>query len=127
MEQDSCEGRVLIVDDEPLVLRSIERLLRGSGFKCTLAMGPEEALRLVQDSASDFDVVITDHRMPGMSGLELGRRLSVLAPKLPVVLLTGYSGSLDAEEVRESGVRHVIVKPPDCEVLQETVLGLING
>jgi signal transduction histidine kinase len=103
--------RVLIVDDEPLVLASLARLLRRSGWEVHVEEGGAAALR--RAARGGIDVVLTDYAMPGMSGTELARALKDQHPGLPVVLVTGNPGEvpLDGEVVA------VVAKPPDLPQL----------
>ncbi|MFZ5442183.1 MAG: hybrid sensor histidine kinase/response regulator [Myxococcota bacterium] len=90
---DSALGvRVLVVDDEALLRRSASRLLLTFGCTVTEAPGGPEAVELVRADPSRFDVVLMDYTMPEMDGAEATRRILALAPSLPVVLSSGYSG-----------------------------------
>ncbi|MCO6418169.1 response regulator [Siccirubricoccus sp. KC 17139] len=81
---------VLLVDDDPLVLASLAEMLADLGHRTvTAASGPEALARL--DATARFDLVITDHAMPGMTGLQLAEALARLRPGLPVLLATGYA------------------------------------
>jgi CheY-like chemotaxis protein len=76
-----------------------------------------EALELFRADPSRFDVVITDMTMPGMSGAEFAQRLAGIRPDLPVILTTGYPGSLLDRNIREIGIREVLLKPPSIQSL----------
>jgi signal transduction histidine kinase len=82
--------RVLVVDDDPIVLAGTAAMLEDLGHVATEASSGESALRLLL-SAAGFDLVITDHAMPGMTGTELAARIRGSWPKLPVVIATGYA------------------------------------
>lgn len=82
-------GRVLVVEDEPLVRDLTTRILRGAGFEVRAVAGAAEAERVA--SEADFDAVLTDVVMPGMNGVELARQLRARRPGLPVVFMTGYT------------------------------------
>jgi serine/threonine-protein kinase len=111
------QGRVLCVDDEPGILRSLQWLLQRD-FEVTTCASALEALPLV--TGGDFDVVISDQRMPGMSGVEFLRRVRDSAPRAMRLLLTGYS---DAQailrSVNDSEIFRFIHKPwnPDALLL----------
>ena len=111
--------RVLCVDDEPSVLRSLNWLLR-SRFDVSSANGASEGLELVRNSA--FDVVISDQRMPGMTGTEFLERVKETSPNTMRLLLTGYSEYTDVlRSVNDSEVFRFINKPWDNQHLIETV------
>jgi CheY-like chemotaxis protein len=81
---------VLVVDDDPLVAAGTAMMLEDLGHDAVVATSAAEALtRLGSDSA--LDLVLTDHAMPGMTGLELAERLRRDRPGLPVALATGYA------------------------------------
>lgn len=82
--------RVLLVDDDPLVSRGTADMLEDLGHKVEEAPSGMVALEKLRSEAS-FDLVITDHAMPGMSGTELARQIRLLWPTLPVLLVTGYA------------------------------------
>lgn len=108
---DRFKGRILCVDDEPNILRALSWLLR-KDFKVVTAESAEHALGLV--SSGDFDVVISDHRMPEMSGVDFLSRVKVLAPRTMRILLTGYSDMQAViQSVNESEVFRFVSKPWD--------------
>lgn len=80
---------ILLVDDEELVRLGTADLLSDLGYRVVQAASGSEALRLLRDDR--FDILVTDHLMPGMSGVELAREARTLSPGLPVLLITGYS------------------------------------
>ncbi len=103
--------RILLVDDEEGLATAGRRRLASLGYGVDVVGGSLEALRRVQDAPDAFDLVLTDHLMPEMTGLELARALTDLRPDLPVLLLTGFVENLAPEEVSASGVVRVIRKP----------------
>lgn len=111
--------RVLCVDDEPSVLRSLNWLLR-SRFDVSSASDASEGLELVRHS--EFDVVISDQRMPGMTGTEFLERVKEASPNTMRLLLTGYSDYTDMlRSVNDSEVFRFINKPWDNQHLIDTV------
>jgi signal transduction histidine kinase len=87
---DSRCCRVLVVDDDPIVLAGTAAMLEDLGHVATEAGSAESALRALLSDAN-FDLVITDHAMPGMTGTELAARIRHSWPALPVVIATGYA------------------------------------
>jgi signal transduction histidine kinase/CheY-like chemotaxis protein len=86
----SRRGTVLVVDDDALVLRSTSALLDDMGYSVLEAEDAEHALTHLEDS-EHIDFVLTDHAMPGMTGLQLALRVQKLQPDLPIILATGYA------------------------------------
>ncbi len=100
--------RLLLVDDEPLVRAAFEHGLRARGFDVAAVDGGEAALEAA--AASRFDLAILDIRMPGMSGLELGRRLRELHG-LPGLYLTAIDDEAQITQAVQAGALTYLVKP----------------
>ncbi len=118
-EKSPSPAVVLVVEDEPLVRRTTARVLESAGYEVIAATSGEEALRLADTQR--FDLVLSDVVMPGISGVELSKRLRDINPKLPVVLMSGYSEDLDAF----NGARF-IAKPFDTRGLRRIVREALN-
>jgi CheY-like chemotaxis protein len=108
--------KVLVVDDDPVVGKSIDRVLAGKGYAVITAGNGEEALAKLRDEK--YDVVFTDIRMPGMSGLEVAERVKASQPWLPVVIVTGF-GTADYEaRAAAAGVSSFLHKPLSPEMIE---------
>ena len=103
--------RVLLVDDEPLLVDSTRRLMERLGFRVTAFTDATLALRAFEATPDAWDVVLTDLTMPELTGLDLARRVHTLRPKLPVWLTSGYSAALDAVRLKEAGISGLLGKP----------------
>jgi signal transduction histidine kinase len=86
--------RVLLVEDDPLVAESTVAMLELLGSSVVVAPSGSRALEIIGDDAA-LDLVITDHAMPGMSGLQLAQHIRAIKPGLSIVLATGYAERLD--------------------------------
>ncbi len=104
-------GKVLVVDDEELILSSTVRVLRRIGYEPVSCLDPEDALHRFTADPDGFDVVVTDYQMPGMSGLQLSERLRALRPGLPILLVSGSAGRIDRARLESAGVQRVLAKP----------------
>lgn len=102
---------ILFVDDEVGIIKMAEHMLQSLGFRPVVTNQSAKALELCKRDPNRFDMVITDQVMPEMTGAELARELLSLRPDLPVVLCTGFSESLSANEAKACGVREVVMKP----------------
>lgn len=113
---------VLIVDDELLLLRSLRRTLVRAGHHVVLSTNGRDALEAL--AHADFDVVLTDVRMPEMDGVELAHRLARLHPTLPLIFMSGHADASDRElfEVEPLGL---LQKPLDEDRLLR-VLGSLE-
>jgi two-component system cell cycle sensor histidine kinase/response regulator CckA len=83
--------RVLLAEDHAIVRRAVRAQLERQGYAVTDAASGAEALALIDGSADAFEVILSDTMMPGMSGLELRRRLQERGSGIPVLLMSGYS------------------------------------
>jgi two-component system response regulator HydG len=113
------ERRVLVVDDDPDMRALLDAGLREVGFEPRLAASAEDALGVLQ--SGDFDVIVTDLQMPGMSGLELCERIVGSRPDVPVVVLTAH-GTFDAAVgAIRAGAYDFVTKPIKLQPFQLTV------
>jgi len=113
--------RVLIVEDESLIASLYQEFLNDYGFESTVCEDGEIALDTFQQKNQAFDLVITDQTMPKMTGIELSKALLEISPKLPIILLTGSSEVIDAEEENNTGIQHFLKKPVSLLTLKETI------
>jgi CheY-like chemotaxis protein len=93
--------KVLVVDDDPVIGRSFDRVLTGKGYAVITAANGEEALKKL--AAEDYDLVYTDIKMPGMSGLEVAERVKAKKPWTPVVIITGFGNAESEARARAAG------------------------
>jgi PAS domain S-box-containing protein len=103
--------RILYLDDEQSLVILAKRLLERMGYQVTGFNDSAQALAAFSTAPGDFDLVLTDLSMPGMSGMEVSRRMLEIRPDIPVLLATGYVRSEDVEQARSIGIREVIWKP----------------
>ncbi len=83
--------RILFVDDEEALVEMGEDVLAELGYEVTSRMDSREALALLEEDPSRFDLVVTDQTMPDMTGMEFARRILALRPNMPIIMCTGYS------------------------------------
>ncbi|MHC1743654.1 MAG: response regulator [Syntrophobacteraceae bacterium] len=113
--------RVLLVDDEIALVEVWQQMLETLGYRITAAVGGAEALETFRGAPRDFDLVMTDLSMPGLSGVELARALSTIRPDLPVILCTGFSEWFEKGGGKSMGIRQVLMKPLTMEALARAV------
>jgi two-component system response regulator AtoC len=109
-------GTVLIVDDERTLARAVKAFLAEAGYEAEVADDGERALALVQTLRPD--VVFTDVRLPGMSGIDLLRRIREFDPAIPVIIMTAYGTIEGAVEAVKLGAFDYMKKPVDLEELK---------
>jgi PAS domain S-box-containing protein len=112
--------QILIIDDEPLVRSLLKQVLEKSGHGVTEAGNGQEGVRSFREN--DIDLVITDHGMPVMNGLDAAFRIKKQKPETPVLLVTGWQTETDAAFQKPSGIDEFITKPFDLE----KILGLVQ-
>lgn len=108
--------KVLVVDDDPVVGKSFDRVLSGRGYAVVTASDGDEALRKI--AAEEYDVVFTDIRMPGMDGIAVAERIRDRQPWLPVVIVSGYATAANEARARAAGVSAVLHKPLSPEMIE---------
>ena len=115
--------KVLVVDDDPVVCKSFDRILAPKGYAVITASSGAEALTKL--AREDYDAVYTDIRMPGMDGLKLAARLKEKRPWLPVVIVTGYASETNEAAAKKIGVAGFLRKPLSPEMIEESAGSVI--
>jgi PAS domain S-box-containing protein len=118
--------RILVVDDEPEIANVVGRNLKGLGYKVTIRTSSIEALELIRNRPDDFDLVITDLTMPGMTGDKLAVELKRICPDVPVILCTGYSKNYSGKTTSEIGIDAFVYKPIIRADLAKTVRKVLD-
>ncbi len=115
-------GQILIVDDEPLVCKSLSEVVRRAGYEVFTANDGYSAIETLQQE--DISIAITDINMPKMNGLEFLKRAKVIAPDISVIVITGFATIESAVEAMKSGAQDYITKPfsPSkiCSIIEKT-------
>ncbi len=103
------KGRILVLDDDPVVTLSCKRILGAEGYSISTVEKGDDALnRLAKE---DFDLLISDVRLPDISGMEVLKEARIIKPKTDVVIITGYPTLEDARESTKLGAAEYIEKP----------------
>jgi EAL domain-containing protein (putative c-di-GMP-specific phosphodiesterase class I) len=116
---DGTRGDILVVDDEPTLLRGISRVLSERGYNVVCERDGEAALRTFR--GREFDVIVTDIAMPNMDGIQLLRQLREHDADVPVVLITGEPAVSTAVKALEYGAFHYLTKPIPLGNLEDVV------
>jgi PAS domain S-box-containing protein len=117
---------ILYIDDEEALVFLATRMLKRLGYRVTSYSSAAQALDDFRQRAAQFDVVISDISMPGMSGLELARELLSVRAELPVVLTSGYIKTEDAAQARSLGVKALVSKPSTAEEFGQLLLDALS-
>ncbi len=118
--------RILIVDDEPLLVEVMERFLVILGYEVNGFVDSREALAWFNDNADRVDLVITDMTMPHLTGAELAMEILSKKTEMPIILCTGYSEIMDADRAASMGIRKFLAKPVDNSVLARSVREVLD-
>ena len=119
---------ILVVDDDPIVIRVLRLKLTRAGFAVSVAFSGHEAWKLLQEKPADL--LILDEQMPGMNGSELCRRIREDArlSELPILMITGKMLEVDQERLREQfRLIDIIGKPFSCRAVLRCVTTHLDG
>lgn len=111
--------RMLVIDDEKIVLESCRKIFSGEGFDVTIASDPQEGMRAA--ASSPFDVILVDWKMPGFDGMDVIAELDRHAPDSAVVMISGYPSVGRAAEAMKRGAMDYVPKPFTPEEILQTV------
>jgi two-component system response regulator AtoC len=111
--------KILVVDDDPTIRRSLERYLTGEGFAVTTARNVEDALLAIREKSPH--VVVSDVYMPGTSGLEIPSMIKELDLKIPVILITGQDDLTTTIKAMQQGAYDYLAKPLDLNLLKTII------
>jgi DNA-binding NtrC family response regulator len=117
--------RILVVDDEPVVNQSCRRVLGEAGYDVHTTESGRDGL--TQACTQEFDLVITDLKMPDLDGMNLIRQLKEQRPDTVIIVITGYGTVSSAVEATRLGVADYIEKPFTPEELSQAVVGALAG
>ncbi len=101
--------RILVIDDEPDVIRVCQRALKEGGFEIEGALSGEEGLQLIEEG--NFDLTLLDIRLPGLNGLEVLSAIQEIDPEMAVIIITGHGTMETAIRALQSGAQDFLLKP----------------
>lgn len=112
--------KILVIDDEELIIRSLSRLLEKNGYEVFIAKNGHDAI--VMSEEEDFDLILADIRMPGINGIEAVKqicenRAKTKLKKIPIIFITGYADELSEEAAKTLTPAAYMYKPFDIEEL----------
>jgi len=120
-------SRILIIDDDRHMRTACSRALSRAGHAVTCAETGDEGLGKIKNGADDFDVVLLDQLMPGMSGMDVMDQIKAIAPNLPVIIITGSVTDETAAEIIKRGARNCLPKPFNPEQLRNAVKNALEN
>jgi CheY-like chemotaxis protein len=102
--------RVLIVDDDEVIVRLAELTVRRLGYACAGFTQPEDAIAALSKAPMDYDVILCDVQLGSMSGFQVARELRRLSPRIPILMTSGTVTEADVARAREAGVVGILPK-----------------
>ena len=123
MSESACNGRVLVVDDEPDIRKVVRMTLQKAGYEVIEAENGEKAIEAINTGENRLllDVLICDIRMPKINGVEAIAYFQQEWPRVPIIVLTGFPDTDMATSFLRSGVVDYLVKPVEGEKLRTAV------
>lgn len=118
--------RILVVDDEEVIVRLTGRILENDGYRVITRTCPRAALEVFRSIPREVDLIITDYRMPLMTGAELAREVHRTRPEVPIILYSGYSEVMTDQMSRDLGFEKIAKKPMEREDLVKLVRSALD-
>jgi DNA-binding NtrC family response regulator len=107
--------RALVIDDDKATLDLMEFQLKAEGFRVTTAENGQQGLKFIEDD--EFDIILTDLQLPGISGIEIVKRSKELSPETEIIMVTGYGSTEKAIEATKAGAFYYVEKPVEFDEL----------
>ena len=118
--------RILIVDDESMIININRTVLDRLGYKVSVTTDSLDALDIIRTDPDRFDLIVTDQTMANMTGAELAQEILKINHNMPIILCTGYSSVLSQEEALELGIKKYMTKPVNRKTLAKVVRQVLD-
>ncbi len=118
--------RILLVDDEPDMVASITLVFKYLGYQAQGFITPGEALDAFRKEPDQYDLLVLDHFMLEMDGMELARRVRTVRSDVPMILCSGYCDKVPADQLIQVGVQAVLNKPVSLEQWARTIRRVLD-
>jgi signal transduction histidine kinase/ActR/RegA family two-component response regulator len=118
---------ILVVDDEESLVEISILRLESLGYQVTGSTSSGHALKVFMSDPKAFDLVVTDHTMPGMTGKQLAEEMLAVRPDLPIILCSGYAHHIDDPERDITGIKAFALKPIDVDELTRLIRRVLDG
>ena len=120
-------SNILVVDDEPLLVRISTKLLEELGHSVTGTTDSRDALEKFRAHPEKFDLLITDQTMPGLSGAELAKEVLAIKPSMPIIMCTGHFDVVSEEDALAMGITKYVFKPLTGNELLDAVTEVLKN
>ncbi len=118
--------RILLVDDEQAILDIYMELLLSIGYFVESTTDPQQAIDFIKENPHRYDLIITDHTMPDMSGFSLSEQIHEIAPDLPIVLFSGTGNLPESKDLKKIGIRAFLAKPFSHHRIAVAIRNVLN-
>jgi len=118
---------ILLIDDEEVLAELGKTMLERLGYHVTTRRNSLDALTTFQNQPEAFDLIITDQTMPGMTGIDLARRILQIRPEMPIILCTGYSSLISEDKAKAAGIKGFALKPLAKKYIGELIRKILDG
>jgi CheY-like chemotaxis protein len=115
------KGRILFVDNEEYLVDLVDRMLRHLGYEVIALNSSLDALDQIKSGKKEFDLIIVDHVMSGLTGTEFAKEAKRLQPGVPVILFTGFSDMIPQEKLKELNIQELVAKPIKLSDLSQVI------
>ncbi len=121
------QERILFVDDEIGILEAYGAMLTDLNYRVITKISSLEALKLFQEQPDQFDLLITDNIMPGITGKKLAKMILKIRPNLPVILFAGTDYQINQDDLKKIGIQYFIMKPFTQPQIAALIREALNG
>jgi signal transduction histidine kinase/ActR/RegA family two-component response regulator len=121
-KNESAGERILLVDDEPSIVRLSKQMLEKIGYHVTTRNSSVDALAAFKANPGAYDLVITDMNMPNITGTQLAKELLLIRPDIPIIICTGFSERINEENIKGYGIKGLLMKP----VVKSEMAGMVR-
>lgn len=118
---EKSNERILVVDDEKMVVAIQQKMLKRLGYDVTSCTSSVEALKAFQANPDNFDLIITDMTMPEMTGDQLAQKIMEIRTDIPIILCSGFSEKMSNEKAKSLGIKEFLMKPVLIKDLSITI------
>lgn len=126
VEIPTGDEKILLVDDEEIIVNLEKQILEKLGYQITAFTDSEEALQAFINKPESFDLLITDLTMPRITGLQLAREVISVRSDIPIILCSGFSETISAEQAKSLGIREYIMKPVIKKIFAQTIRKVLD-
>ncbi|MBN1957011.1 MAG: PAS domain S-box protein [Desulfuromonadales bacterium] len=126
VDPSSHRERILFIDDDETLTDLGHEILTDLGYRVSVSLSGREGLEIFASKPNDFDLLITDQTMPGLTGKELIFQVKKIRPDIRTILLTGYSSKIDKEQAEQAGIDAFCMKPLSVSELSQTIESILN-